>query len=543
MVTIATTSGRQALTTMNRDDFLAALISELEQQRNQDVEGFDNPKAFTPAEIFRKLCYDYPVVTPADVEVLWVQLAEQFDAATTKAKSAENKVRFSLDPKFTENMIHIAGTIPSADDNKALIEQSSILCAMIFIKLMKYMLSCKRKELSQLLDVRSTIETTATETHAVSSESPLLEWSEIVTRFSSTMSHCTASLLHSVPEAVIVKYRLLQDFTDIIGSLNPFTKPISRITGLGRDNSALSSFSLAELYSHTVACINVDHVMSAEEPSDGKSVNNTEMETMYNVLRELWVQRIFLSRDILSLSPALVTDQLPVLVNQLLDGVYSFDRSSGQWQYLLRESKFPVANECLVVIIFASIGQNILSKLEYGSNNRNTSNKRVLQKFRVYLESLLGPLTNICERMCLYGSTSDEGVSLAIDICSVLLTNRIYCSDGEARCIDAEMNRVIDKLVTSRLWPWLVHSYLAHASADGDNVRNILSPAVLSRCLHACNSFARLICGCNRPYELFAMASAESETAYNFVNVPAMEKHLARTSTELAAFKTTASKP
>lgn len=457
---------------MTRDEFLAALISELEKQRNDNAEAFEKPKAFLPVEVYRKLCFDFPIVSSTDVEGLWTQLADQFGKSSKKLKydkerTEESHFAFNIDPKFMENITHIAGSVHNNED-KALIEQTSILCAIVFIKLMKYMLLCDRVELSKLLDDRSFVRVDAT-------ASPTLPWMELVERYSKLMKQCTTPLFHSVPFDVIKKCDILVDLVDIIGILNSFDISVRRrvasttteIQLLNDDDAG----SLEELFARSYTVI-----------KNGDNERELVLaSSVDHALKELWAQRVFFARDMLVLHPSLIEDQLPGLINQLLSGVYALDRSSGQWIYQLDPTSFPVANECLVVIVFSTISQNLLSRAEFTSSNRTTSIKIALRWLKQYMEPFLDVCCRICERMCLYGGSVDEGVSLALDICSFLFASRMYCSDAEARNIDVELNRLAEKLVSCRLWPWLMQVFMTHVAADADTNRQTMSPAVLKR--------------------------------------------------------------
>jgi hypothetical protein len=49
---------------MNRDDFVSQLIAELEkQQKNSNSDFNDSNRWKSSNEIYRTLCYDYPIVS------------------------------------------------------------------------------------------------------------------------------------------------------------------------------------------------------------------------------------------------------------------------------------------------------------------------------------------------------------------------------------------------------------------------------------------------------------------------------------------------
>ena len=55
---------------MDRDEFIRLMIAELSSQKEADTDGFMQLKARSPLEIFRKMCFDYPDVTTAEMNVL-----------------------------------------------------------------------------------------------------------------------------------------------------------------------------------------------------------------------------------------------------------------------------------------------------------------------------------------------------------------------------------------------------------------------------------------------------------------------------------------
>jgi hypothetical protein len=138
---------------MSRDDFLASLISELEKQRNENVETFERPKAFSTEEVYRKLCYDSPLVGATDVEVLWTHLALLLDKNDTGGI-----LKFRFDSKFIENVVHLAGTIDgaasAADSNsssptsgKSLLENASALCGACLLGMTVHLYCCRGQRL------------------------------------------------------------------------------------------------------------------------------------------------------------------------------------------------------------------------------------------------------------------------------------------------------------------------------------------------------------------------------------------------------------
>jgi hypothetical protein len=455
---------------MSRDDFLASLISELEKQRNENVETFERPKAFSTEEVYRKLCYDSPLVGATDVEVLWTHVTSLLDKNDTSGI-----LKFRFDSKFVENVVLLAGTIDGAasagDSNsssptsgKSLLENASALCSILFVKATKYLLlSCKQRDFSRLFDERSVLV-------GDDSASELLSWAEIATRFSSFVNQGTASLLQSTPLDVIRKHRIMYDMIDIVGMLNPFGKHILDILHrTGSDSSLLQPISvsagkldkrtLSEVYALSVTGTSTDSASADEQEALG---------SIQSALKEVWVQRILTARDIFTHNPALIEEYLPLLTSKLLEGVYAPSKPGPQYVYLLHdESLFPVANECLVVILYATLSQYLLSAIEQTSTNRNTVIKRSLQKLRTTVETQLPMIARICERMCSCGhqNNMDEGVAIAVDICSLLWANRLYCSDAEYRDIDNEMSRIVDRVISCRLFPWLIQCYLTHSTA------------------------------------------------------------------------------
>ena len=87
-----------------RDQFLADIILELSRQRDEDSHAFMGLKGrLTACEVFRKLCFDYPLVEPEDLHTFSTDLESLLMRSATVSRTA---VRVSSDSLLKEFYLH-----------------------------------------------------------------------------------------------------------------------------------------------------------------------------------------------------------------------------------------------------------------------------------------------------------------------------------------------------------------------------------------------------------------------------------------------------
>ena len=101
----------------SREDFIAAMISELSKQKtNQgNTEQFFTGNYLTANEVFRKLCFDYPLIDDQALQILLVGLK----TIRQTTKSVDFRSYFFLHKKFLDNIAYLIHDIDSSSSSSS----------------------------------------------------------------------------------------------------------------------------------------------------------------------------------------------------------------------------------------------------------------------------------------------------------------------------------------------------------------------------------------------------------------------------------------
>ena len=214
---------------LSRDDFIAFMIAELSRQQTQDAEAFLRPRQYSTGELFRKLCFDFPDVTNEDLERLSTGLKEIFESERFTAQilmessDPDDLIQiFTLDYKFIENLIFISGeagnsigTIGNMGQKRS--EIAGLLCCNIFLTLPRHTIACTRQRISAIFNGRPIALGSTGDSSSV-----ILEWPDILRRYYSLVSRCSASLISGAGPDALVRGRYVTDLCCSISIFNPF---------------------------------------------------------------------------------------------------------------------------------------------------------------------------------------------------------------------------------------------------------------------------------------------------------------------------------
>ena len=449
---------------MLRDEFIAQMIAELTRQKDNDENSFHHPRVFSPQEIFQSLCFDFPIISAAELLILSDHVSK-FAASSSSNQSSNN---FSLTDKFLENLNYLSGSPDRSgetDKEKAI----SSLCAAVFLRLPLRLLSMNRRELSSFFCRLSSSpegDSGCYDPNFNPSETPLLSWQQICGSYRHFVLQGTASLLSNIEVTTLVRNtnsKIINN--DSRGHMVDLSEAISRIqwdinSGKSSKKYEFDLLTLEQCFIfncekaskaddiHADATTNIDQLDIAANDNTAHATSEVpESSFIRSVAKDVWVHLSFLCRDLLVHYPEIInhSSALPSVLTALLpSNVY---RGSS--------STFPTAPECMFVLILAGVISGItttppsptLHNSSKGVSEEGGTTAVVLQesyerlrlrvsqsldartKLYKYLESsapsLLATAVGICERMS-RGSTNCDGAVLLCDISLLYTTEMKY---------------------------------------------------------------------------------------------------------------------
>jgi flagellar motility protein MotE (MotC chaperone) len=176
---------------VSRDDFIQFLIAELGSQKQSqgNVDGFFTGKALSTAEIYQKLCFDYPLVNDPDFRYFVDEICALRKGHLLNDVDFPSK--FNFNEKFMSNLSYFV----FHDENGSTKERKEIIGILIkeiYLEYPSHLLSLTQKEISQYLNPVSAI--------LYNLESPVkteksLSWHEILLLFKDYLLQANSSLL------------------------------------------------------------------------------------------------------------------------------------------------------------------------------------------------------------------------------------------------------------------------------------------------------------------------------------------------------------
>lgn len=371
---------------MERDQFVQMMIAELQCQ--QDSNAFNTPRSASAAEVYNKLCYDFPSVTTADI----CRLTEAIEACISNTKTVWSpnaaQLPVSLHSKFIENLHYLCSS-PQAESDKAFMRSMGHLNATIFLKIPAFLLSCRKKQLNRIFsDARlPTLEEIEENENATGLPATLpanLSWADISLRFHQFVLSATASsicvgtqsgLVSADGRAAGVRSALMtgghvealcsavKQLGDIINAPLETSSGSSGVQHRYREGlespdglDTLTDFLLA----HMAVCPDYE-AEAVQVPAIAADSTESTQGTPFSFTKEAWVHLVLLSRDVTIHSPELVVDGSFFLILAALRPPTETNTR------IPRLSEFPTAAECLTVLLCSSLAASTLTESHHPS--------------------------------------------------------------------------------------------------------------------------------------------------------------------------------
>lgn len=436
---------------MSRDDFLKALISELETQSTiagssnggftaetdlvQVSKGplFAHARDQSASDVFRKLCFDFPDVSTEQIarfrlallEVSNASMASRSTVGSTKtsvsnsAGSKELKKVFHYHPKFLENVLELASREGSHIHAVVATESAAISMDGATVKVGSTEASTAATALLVDLTLKVPLQAILSSTLA---DTRRLFHSNDESKYNKTgdgVVSCTLDLLLFVKElvsqlpvsslltlspkalsdenhlttlsALIEVFNPLsyqeQNIPLLTGSVASVLRDLSSAGSVGDTTVSSMSFDRPLVHSLRCACLVVSQ---REETSASPEIQNTCLKILV-VMRDIWTQLLNLCRDLIIHQPSLLSKLLPASISPLL--LYS-----DKWNAGSAGNRFPSDSHCTFVFLISSISAQLCSdgvpsSSSSSSTHTDTSRSKTLSyqraEARVFLRAFL----------------------------------------------------------------------------------------------------------------------------------------------------------
>lgn len=401
-----------------RELFLADIIRELSRQQQEDAASFSGARKSNCTAVFRKLCFDFPLVNDDDLAELLVSMTGLFQGSNDGIfRGNPFEEEFSLHEKFLENILFLCNSHSNEAEMAESVTHKSVsnstkhqIAAVLFLVFPHYLLQCSDHRLMQLLG----------------QDQLQRSWKDILLRFQSFIQLSTVSTIGCSTSNGIQQYlqdsECLSKLGDTIATLGVFTVQAERLLSdlepLASASSSASSEEPSLTENSTTASASVedplDHLISmgmlsarttskddrqvegVKESATGaatgdrkKSVKSLKDMLQYvlvtatvyqstqqsaasikavqverlvgvlSVVKSCWLHLVFLYRDLLTQYPALIPSKAPVLFSALLSSPGGVGNGGGVSKMVaMKSDDFPSSAECMYVLVFCTLASH-----------------------------------------------------------------------------------------------------------------------------------------------------------------------------------------
>ena len=356
---------------MDRNEFIVQIISALEGREKESHESLMALKS-KPQDIYRKLCYDFPSLTDAEIS--------QLSDAVFTFSPCISKVAF-LNPKFIENVLSLS--FSSSND-----EKSSDLCASLFLKLPYHFLNCNLSSLSIYLgNSNISYETEIPELDYNEILLPLT-WDEIINRYRSLCLKSSVSLFTVSRTGNGFPTKYIDDILELMRFTGHVKGALTEQTSWG---GPTDSWTLAQVLER-----------AASESEVGSRRYGREA-------KEIWIHYTFLARDILLQHPAHLDQYLSDFLHALVPMEAVATRDVG------KATGFPNDDQCLYALVLASVAVSLTNTHMATVGSHKTTKRSYSARVVSTITDCLVSVTDVLDRMVDYGSPK-ETIALICDV-------------------------------------------------------------------------------------------------------------------------------
>jgi hypothetical protein len=370
---------------MDRDAFVQAIISELQNQKsvNGNKDNFFTGRKINRVELYRKLCYDFPVIDEYDAFDKLAFALENLESIDGQDISS----LFTLNSVFTQNLIRMnedasRPPIPPSEEDLSIAERKAdiesinnasrlaiqSLSMTVFVSLSLKMLSMQKSRLSQLFyDDVSSIRSTLPLSSCIIEN---LEWNSIWKRFQRFICSMNIShLIQDYPLELLYRKKIIDHLLKLISLLH-------EAVYVSASNSSSSNSPNIVSADATEASLNESESWTLLE-SINMAINNnhepaSEAIAICNSILRHWIMGFV---SIITTYPSLLSSQFPKLFTVLFDVSSSSSSSSSNSKLLQRNC--PTMGEYLGLTALETLAINMM-RLLIESTSSKEQEKRIL---------------------------------------------------------------------------------------------------------------------------------------------------------------------
>ena len=507
-----------------RQQFLADIILELTRQQQEDSDVFNGIQKSTNEQLFRKLCFDFPVISESD----WNQISYAVDnvlriSCTTSSFYNE----FYLHDKFIENALNRCDIASTETEN---LKQNTKIATTLYFLLPTCLLQSPTSRLTKLLKSnndkltwnevlnyfhdfikQSTISTicnniskdtslqdnnnnnnnatttTTTTSTATSTTLVLLQEKDYI----DVLCQAVSSLGRWIVETELILEHSNSNNTTTISSNSTDSKatiteeseqgkegevdivPTENIIDLNKELGIIQQHTNTSTTNTTTM---LDMLNNLIKQSKTNEHNMKILLCVYNIIKPCWLHMTLFIRDIFIQYPILSTTKINIFLSALKKSDTNNNNNNNNnnlvniFNNINIKSKlfnFPSTNECIYVVILSSLCSH------YSNFIKNTMNISYIvsilhakKTLRTYLNQNLTCFIDICTRMHINNNTINANKSdtkqekIDLEVTGFLIDIAMIYSSDPSRAVSAAAATTTTSMSSTSTVPALVAARL-----------------------------------------------------------------------------------
>lgn len=436
--------------TMSRDEFISSMIKALELKTTENSNYFEISNKLTSEEVFSKFCFDFPIISDDEIQNLcddifaWVKINLERSSALSKY--------FYFHEKFIDNLVSFSSEASKVRQDSSSCDKrgSSIglLNATIFVQIPSILIECDEEMCFKFFQLDSYHYNSILRGSITTQGSCSSHWHDILICIRNHVKLCSTSSFTSIDTANMIKLDLLSYFSRVVDYFSYFLFDNNQISqpNFAKDvsNKTLKNF-LCTLY-----------IAKSEDSSCA-----IEWEIIYGIMKDIWIQSVFLARDLLSQYPALINSKsLGLIPHKLL-------------AYVTKDSlsHYPSTPECIFILCLADITSSVL-----GPNNSNPSNISSRKALRLYIEQNITTIGEISESIFSHGSDGgNEAFGILFPVISFFVAETGIMSHSSK-----SFPPLHEKLVASRIISISLQILIQSLEREKNSLSNDISTSIVT---------------------------------------------------------------
>lgn len=473
----------------SRESFIESIIFELQLQKNDNISAFEKPKPLAPLMIFKKLCYDFPIISNEELAVLDDSLKILANDDVLKENLEillDLKNNFCFDSKFIENIIFMSGTISECKESNNVKNKEEIagsICSTLFIKFTHHLISCEKEKIITSFQNKYITLHIQKDTINNKENLSLLSWNEIMNKFHNFITKSSLSILSVINNEMLINEKYIETINKIISIFNPFKSHLNNNwNAVTYNNDNILIFKDILFFSNHFKQFypRSDEIIKETINYKSEILSYEDIISISLKSQEIWIHCIFLLRDLMIQHPMILIHSLATVCDDLkFTTVKDYkDSSIEPSSCVFQEDAYPNATELLFALVLSSVCYSYLPPAhgptsQFASTTHSMAvpstlqlHKRNSQKvLKSYCISNFSVLVSICNRMSVHSDDRTEYITVLCDAMAFFLYCDVDLSVGGEEENIRQNHRV---LATHRVPDMLVKWWLAERAVSSE---------------------------------------------------------------------------